>query len=88
VSTINWMISRLAFGDDLEAFVRAGLGKRLTFCSDRMLWPIGTCPVSCRSTPVPVAVDANRRRSGLRAVSPGRPGRRVRVASRRGGVET
>jgi predicted TIM-barrel fold metal-dependent hydrolase len=39
VSTICWVIPRPAFYDYLEAFVRAGLGKRLMFGSDQMRWP-------------------------------------------------
>jgi hypothetical protein len=39
VSTIGWVIPRAAFYDYLEAFVRAGLGKRLMFGSDQMRWP-------------------------------------------------
>lgn len=39
VSTISWVIPRTAFYDYLEAFVRAGLGKRLMFGSDQMAWP-------------------------------------------------
>ena len=39
VSTISWVIPRLAFYDYLRAFVRAGLGKRLMFGSDQMRWP-------------------------------------------------
>lgn len=39
VSTITWVIPRTAFYDYLEAFVRAGLGKRLMFGSDQMVWP-------------------------------------------------
>jgi predicted TIM-barrel fold metal-dependent hydrolase len=39
VSTISWVIPRIAFYDYLEAFVRAGLGKRLMFGSDQMRWP-------------------------------------------------
>lgn len=44
VSTITWVIPRGAFYDYLQAFVRAGLGKRLMFGSDQMRWPekIGT----------------------------------------------
>jgi predicted TIM-barrel fold metal-dependent hydrolase len=33
------VIPRTAFYDYLEAFVRAGLGKRLMFGSDQMVWP-------------------------------------------------
>jgi len=39
VSTISWVIPRSAFHDYLEAFVRAGLGKRLMYGSDQMRWP-------------------------------------------------
>lgn len=39
VSTISWIIPRTAFYDYLEAFVRAGLGKRLMFGTDQMVWP-------------------------------------------------
>jgi hypothetical protein len=39
VSTISWVIPRLAFYGYLEAFVRAGLGKRLMFGSDQMRRP-------------------------------------------------
>jgi hypothetical protein len=39
VSTASWVIPRATFYDYLEAFVRAGLGKRLMFGSDQMRWP-------------------------------------------------
>lgn len=39
VSTITWLIPRTAFYDYLQAFVRAGLGKRLMWGSDQMQWP-------------------------------------------------
>ena len=39
VSTICWVIPQTAFYDYLQAFVRAGLGKRLMFGSDQMVWP-------------------------------------------------
>jgi uncharacterized protein len=39
VSTITWVIPRSGFYDYLEAFVRAGLGKRIMFGSDQMRWP-------------------------------------------------
>ncbi len=44
VSTITWVIPRAAFYNYLEAFIHAGLGKRLMFGSDQMVWPekIGT----------------------------------------------
>jgi hypothetical protein len=39
VSTISWVIPRTAFYDYLNAFIVAGLGKRLMFGSDQMVWP-------------------------------------------------
>lgn len=39
VSTITWVIPQTAFYDYLEAFIRAGLGKRIMFGSDQMVWP-------------------------------------------------
>lgn len=39
LSTITWVIPREAFYDHLQAFIRAGLGKRLMFGSDQMRWP-------------------------------------------------
>ena len=39
VSTITWVIPRTTFYDHLEKFVRAGLGKRIMFGSDQMVWP-------------------------------------------------
>ena len=39
VSTITWVIPRTAFYDYLRALIRAGLGKRLMFGSDQMVWP-------------------------------------------------
>jgi predicted TIM-barrel fold metal-dependent hydrolase len=39
VSTITWVIPRAAFYDYLEGFIKAGLGKRLMFGSDQMVWP-------------------------------------------------
>ncbi|HEY9560163.1 MAG TPA: amidohydrolase family protein, partial [Anseongella sp.] len=39
VSTITWVIPRTAFYDYLKALVRAGLGKRILFGSDQMVWP-------------------------------------------------
>lgn len=39
LSTITWVIPRNAFNDYLQAFIRAGLGKRLMFGSDQMVWP-------------------------------------------------
>ncbi|MCB0490433.1 MAG: amidohydrolase family protein [Cyclobacteriaceae bacterium] len=39
MSTITWVIPRTAFYDYLEGFIRAGLGKRIMFGSDQMVWP-------------------------------------------------
>lgn len=39
VSTITWVIPRSAFYEYLEAFIKAGLGKRLMFGTDQMVWP-------------------------------------------------
>ncbi len=39
VSTITWVIPRVAFYDYLKALINAGLGKRLMFGSDQMVWP-------------------------------------------------
>lgn len=39
VSTITWVIPRAAFYDYLKDLVRAGLGERLMFGSDQMVWP-------------------------------------------------
>jgi len=39
VSTISWVIPREAFYDYLKAFITAGLGKRIMFGSDQMVWP-------------------------------------------------
>lgn len=39
VSTITWVIPRTAFYDYLKAFIWAGLGKRILFGSDQMVWP-------------------------------------------------
>jgi predicted TIM-barrel fold metal-dependent hydrolase len=39
VSTITWVIPRAAFFDYLQAFVRAGLAKRIMWGSDQMRWP-------------------------------------------------
>lgn len=38
-SVINWIIPRREFHAYLEALMRAGLGKRLMFGSDQMIWP-------------------------------------------------
>ncbi|HRP32923.1 MAG TPA: amidohydrolase family protein [Agriterribacter sp.] len=53
VSTITWVIPRTAFYDYLEAFIRAGLGKRLMFGSDQMVWPekIGTAVEAIQQAP-------------------------------------
>lgn len=39
VSVINWIIPRQEFHDYLRALVTAGLGDRLMFGSDQMVWP-------------------------------------------------
>jgi uncharacterized protein len=39
LSTITWIIPRSAFYQYLEAYFRAGLGKRLMIRSDQMRWP-------------------------------------------------
>ncbi len=39
LSTITWVIPRTAFYDYLETLIDAGLGKRLMFGSDQMVWP-------------------------------------------------
>ena len=39
VSTITWVIPRETFYDYLKGFMRAGLGKRILFGSDQMVWP-------------------------------------------------
>ncbi|GAB3665116.1 amidohydrolase family protein [Echinicola sediminis] len=39
LSTITWVIPRSAFYDFLETLIEAGLGKRLMFGSDQMVWP-------------------------------------------------
>jgi uncharacterized protein len=39
LSTVTWIVDRDAFLDHLERLVRAGLGKRLMFGSDQMVWP-------------------------------------------------
>jgi predicted TIM-barrel fold metal-dependent hydrolase len=53
VSTITWVIPRAAFYDYLKAFIRAGLGKRLMFGSDEMVWPekIGVAVESIEEAP-------------------------------------
>lgn len=39
ISTITWVIPQTAFQDYLKTLIRAGLGKRLMFGSDQMVWP-------------------------------------------------
>lgn len=39
VSVINWIIPRQEFHDYLQALMTAGLGDRLMFGSDQMVWP-------------------------------------------------
>jgi hypothetical protein len=39
VSTMTWIIPRSAFYDYLQRLIKAGLGKKLMFGSDQMLWP-------------------------------------------------
>ena len=39
LSTITWVIPRSAFYQYLQKFMDAGLGKRLMFGSDQMVWP-------------------------------------------------
>jgi predicted TIM-barrel fold metal-dependent hydrolase len=53
VSTITWVIPRTAFYDYLKALIRAGLGKRLMFGSDQMVWPekIGTAVEAINQAP-------------------------------------
>lgn len=53
VSTITWVIPRTAFYDHLEKFMRAGLGKRIMFGSDQMVWPekIGAAVEAIREAP-------------------------------------
>jgi len=53
VSTITWVIPRAAFYDYLKAFIRAGLGKRIMFGSDQMVWPekIGTAVEAIKQAP-------------------------------------
>lgn len=59
VSTITWVIPRTAFYDYLNAFVRAGLGKRLMFGSDQMVWPekIGAAVEAIEQAPFLTAVQ-------------------------------
>lgn len=39
ISAVNWMGPREQFRETLLRFLRAGLGKRLMFGSDQMIWP-------------------------------------------------
>jgi predicted TIM-barrel fold metal-dependent hydrolase len=39
VGAIDWLIPREEFHAYLQALVRAGLGKRIMFGSDQMIWP-------------------------------------------------
>ena len=52
LSTISWIIPRETFHDYFEDLIRAGLGKRLMFGSDQMIWPetIGMAVESIEST--------------------------------------
>jgi uncharacterized protein len=53
LSTISWIIPREAFHAYLKSLMQAGLGKRLMFGSDQMIWPktIGMAIESIRSAP-------------------------------------
>lgn len=53
VSTITWVIPRQAFYDYLETLIHAGLGKRIMFGSDQMVWPhkIGTAVETINEAP-------------------------------------
>lgn len=39
IAVLNWIIPRAEFHRYLEALMRAGLGKRIMFGSDQMVWP-------------------------------------------------
>jgi predicted TIM-barrel fold metal-dependent hydrolase len=39
LAVINWIIPREEFHEYLQDLIRAGLGKRLMFGSDQMVWP-------------------------------------------------
>ncbi|MCX6555854.1 MAG: amidohydrolase family protein [Candidatus Aminicenantes bacterium] len=39
LATINWIIPREEFHEYLRGLIRAGLGKRIMFGSDQMVWP-------------------------------------------------
>ncbi len=39
VSTITWIVEHEAFLDHFRRLMRAGLGKRIMFGSDQMVWP-------------------------------------------------
>lgn len=53
VSTITWVIPRQAFYDYLKKFMAAGLGKRIMFGSDNMVWPakIGAAVTAIKEAP-------------------------------------
>ncbi|MFD2099647.1 amidohydrolase family protein [Flagellimonas iocasae] len=53
LSTITWVIPRSAFYDYLETLINAGLGKRLMFGSDQMVWPdkIGEAVEAIKNAP-------------------------------------
>ncbi|MCX2743721.1 amidohydrolase family protein [Mangrovivirga sp. M17] len=53
VSTITWVIPREAFYDYLKAFIHAGLGKRIMFGTDQMVWPdkIGAAVEAIKEAP-------------------------------------
>ena len=55
ISVINWVLPEAEFRSYLEALVRAGLGKRLMFGTDQMIWPEA----------IDMAVDRVRRASFL-----------------------
>jgi len=39
VSTVTWIVERQAFLDHFQRLLRAGLGKRIMFGSDQVVWP-------------------------------------------------
>jgi uncharacterized protein len=39
VSTVTWIVERQAFLDHFQRLMRAGLGKRIMFGSDQVVWP-------------------------------------------------
>ena len=61
VSTISWVLPREAFYDYLQALVRAGLGKRVMFGSDQMIWPGVIEPSIRRIERAPFLSDAQKR---------------------------